>query len=79
MASQYGYKVWLPAVVTLAVWIGLLFFIAALLSNMWADLIGLLYLLASPFIYRGLKSIIGVDTSNPEPNLDRSGMGNAGR
>lgn len=58
MDGEYGYRVWLPIIVTGAVWIGLVFAIAALVSNMWADLIGLFYLMASPFIYGGLQSLM---------------------
>lgn len=78
MEGQFGYKVWLPVVVTLGVLIGLIFVIDALVSRMWADLIGLFYLMASPFIYRGLKSIVGVDTHERETNIDRSQMRKVG-
>lgn len=63
MVGRYGYEVWLPIIVTGAVWMGLIFAIAALVSRTWADLIGLLYLMASPFIYGALKSLVG---STPE-------------
>lgn len=79
MAGQYGYKVWLPIVLTLAVWMGLIFVIAALVSKTWADLFGLIYLMASPFIYSGLKSIIGVDASGTGAKLDRFGMRDVGQ
>lgn len=58
MDGEYGYRVWLPIIVTGAVWIGLVFAIAALVSDTWADLIGLFYLMASPFIYGSLKSLM---------------------
>lgn len=78
MDGKYGYRVWLPIIVTGTVWIGLVFAIAALVSKTWADLIGLFYLMASPFIYRGLKSIVGVDTSGTEAGVGISPKGDAG-
>lgn len=78
MDGKYGYRVWLPIIVTVIVWIGLVFVIAALASRMWADLIGLFYLLASPFIYRGLESVIGVDTSGTEATVGLSPTNDAG-
>lgn len=58
MDDQSGYVVWLPFVVTATVWMSLVFAIAAIASKTWADLFGLTYLLATPFIYRGLKSLV---------------------
>lgn len=78
MDGQFGYKIWLPVAVTGVVWIVLIFAIAALVSKMWADLIGLFYLMASPFIFRGLKSIVGVDTNEKETKFDRSQMRKVG-
>lgn len=72
MEGEFGYKVWLPVVVTVAVWIALIFAIAALVSKMWADLIGLFYLMASPFIYRGLKSFLGVEATGTDATVGRS-------
>lgn len=72
MDGEYGYKIWLPIIVTGTVWIGLVFAIAALVSNMWADLIGLFYLMASPFIYGGLKSLIR--EQSPDDEGQRGGL-----
>lgn len=72
MVREYGYEVWLPIVVTGAVWMGLIFAIAALVSRTWADLIGLLYLMASPFIYGALKSLLGSTTETTRDSLEET-------
>lgn len=72
MDGDIGYEMWLPIVVTVSVWILMVFAVAAAVSKTWADLSGLLYLMASPFVYRGLKSVVGVDAEGPEPGLERT-------
>lgn len=58
MKGRFGYKVWLPSVVTLVLLVIVVFVTAWLVSNTWADLIGLFYLMASPFIHGFLKSLM---------------------
>lgn len=52
MRGRLGYRLWLPFALTATLWISLVFAVAALVSDTWADLAGLLYLLASPLVYR---------------------------
>lgn len=79
MEEQVGHRVWLPVVVTFTVWMALIFVIDALVSRMWADLIGLFYLMVSPFIYRNLKSMVAVDTADSESSSEQSRMMNTGQ
>lgn len=58
MKSRFGYKTWLPFALTVVLWMGLVFAIAAVVSKTWADLFGLFYLLASPYIYRGFTRVV---------------------
>ncbi|MFB6359790.1 MAG: hypothetical protein ABEH59_00545 [Halobacteriales archaeon] len=76
MEEQSGYIVWLPIIVTFGVWMTAIFIIHASVSRMWADLFGLFYLMASPFIYGQLTSIVGVDTGDAEANPDPARMWN---
>lgn len=58
MSRVAGHAVWLPPVVTLTAWILLIFAVDSVSSKTMADLVGLLYLLVSPFVYRELKSLL---------------------
>lgn len=58
MSRVSGHVVWLPPVVTLTAWILLIFAVDAVSSKTMADLVGLLSLLVSPFVYREMKSLI---------------------
>lgn len=72
MVGEYGYEVWLPIIVTGAVWMALIFATAALVSKTWADLIGLLYLMASPFIYGPLKSLMGGPSETTRGSMEET-------
>lgn len=60
------YRIWLPLILTVFIWLLAVFGIAEFVSKTWADLIGLFYLAASPIIYRSVKSIV------PEASGQRS-------
>lgn len=49
---------WIPVVVTVALLFLVVFATDAVASSTWADLIGLFYLIASPFLYRHLRSAV---------------------
>lgn len=49
---------WLPVVATVSLFLLIVFATDAVASRTWADLVGLLYLVASPFLYRSLRSAV---------------------
>lgn len=53
--------VWTPLLLVAALFVGLVFGTATLSSNTMADLVGLIYLLGSPVLYRRLRSILAAD------------------
>lgn len=58
MAEQLDPALWMPITVTIGLMFLLVFAVASLASNTIADLVGLAYLLASPLIYRALRTWI---------------------
>lgn len=75
MDGPPGYTVWLPVVVTVVGLFLLVFGLARFVSNMWADLLGLFYLLASPLIYRFLRSRVSGRDAEPTPPETGPGPG----
>lgn len=79
MEGWLGYKVWLPSVVTVALLFIVIFVIAGFISNTWADLIGLFYVIASPFIHGILKSLMTDRSGERNTRRDRPDAENAGQ
>lgn len=79
MEGWFGHKVWLPLVVTVTILFIVVFATTWLVSNTWADLLGLFYLMASPFIYGFLKSLLIESPGGSETGRDRLEVGNAGQ
>lgn len=57
MDGSTGGRRWLPELVTGLVFVILVGGTALAVSPMFADLVGLMYLLASPFVYRGIRTV----------------------
>lgn len=66
MKSRLGYRTWLPFAMTVVLWVGLVFAIAAVVSKTWADLFGLFYLLASPYVYRGFTRVFAEERTKTD-------------
>lgn len=73
MRGRLGYRLWLPFALTVALWIALVFATAALISDTWADLAGLLYLLASPLVYRLFAWSVRGDREPVAADRERAG------
>lgn len=69
MRGTLGLRVWLPLVVTLVGLLLVSFGLDAVAGTAIADLGGLLYLLASPALYRGLRDVVG-EGADPSPSVD---------
>lgn len=74
MDGPLGYRMWLPVVVTVAGLFLLVFGIARVASDTWADLLGLFYLLASPFVYRSLRARVGASEGSTDATRDGVGV-----
>jgi hypothetical protein len=75
MVGPIDYEMWLPIVVTASLLILLVFAVADVASRTWADLLGLFYLLAAPFIYRVLRSVVTAGSSARDPSRDGARTG----
>lgn len=69
MRGTLGLRVWLPLVVTGTGLLVVSFGLDAVAATSIADLGGLLYLLASPALYRGLRDVVG-EGADPSPSVD---------
>lgn len=79
MNGRFGYEIWLPSVLTVALLFIVVFVTAWLVSNTWADLIGLFYLMVSPIIHGFLKSLMRERPGGRKTSRDRPDAGNAGQ
>lgn len=70
MRDAVGYSVWMPAVAVAALLFLLVFSVAAVSSNTMADLVGLFYLMAAPFLHRWLQSAVGTSSERTGDESD---------
>lgn len=68
----------MPVIATIALLLIVVMGTAMLASNTLADLVGLIYLLVSPVIYRFLNASTGLIGTNSEGSTGRLGSGNSG-
>lgn len=78
MAREPGYTVWLPLLVTISMLFVVVFAAAWLSSNTWADLLGLFYVMVSPFVYGTLQSLVSTSTGR-DVGRERISTGDAGQ
>lgn len=71
MSRIFDIELWGPVVVTVGLWLALIFLLAAYVSRMWADLGGLLYLMVAPFIYKFSKTVFD---STPQSTSEESSL-----
>lgn len=70
MRGRVDVRTWLPLVVTVAAWVLVVYVTARLVTDTWADLVGLLFLVASPFLYRLITSSVRETHSRSERQRD---------
>lgn len=70
MGDAVDYRVWMPAVAVAALLFLLVFSVAAFSSDTVADLVGLFYLMAAPFLYRWLRSVVGTSPERARDEFD---------
>lgn len=62
MRGLDGLRGWMPVIVTGGLFVVVVGGVALLASATLADLVGLIYLLASPAVYRGLRAIADAES-----------------